>query len=172
MWLLRRYGVRIGALLLSLGLAMPALAQVGRFADPDEYRERFEPPPSLPQSFNSIIRPPSGEERLRQINTLKDIGRAVQACWQPTGVRYSGQEVTIRISFKRSGEVLGKPMITHYRAGEPDAENREAFTRAVREALARCSPMPFTDKLGAAVAGRPFTFRFIDAPAPQKSQTL
>ena len=72
----------------------------------------------------------------------------MQACWRPTGVRYSGQEVTIRISFKRNGEVLGKPMITHYREGEPDAANHEAFTQAVREALARCSPMPFTDKLG------------------------
>ena len=66
----------------------------------------------------------------------------------PTGVRYSGQSVTIRISFKRNGEVLGKPMITHYREGEPDAANQEAFTQAVREALVRCSPMPFTDKLG------------------------
>ncbi|MEE1655238.1 hypothetical protein VB618_03440 [Microvirga sp. CF3062] len=169
---LRRYSVRIAALLLSVGLAVPALAQVGRFDDPDAYRERLEPPPSLPQSFNSIIRPPSGEEIPKQISTLSDIGRAMQACWQPTGVRYSGQEVTIRISFKRNGEVLGKPMITHYRAGEPDAENREAFTQAVRAALVRCSPMPFTDKLGAAVAGRPFTFRFIDAPAPQKQQAL
>jgi hypothetical protein len=169
---LPRYSLRIAALLLSLGLAVPALAQVGRFDDSDEYRERFQPSPSLPQSFNSIIRPPSGEEPLRQINTLNDIGRAMQACWQPTGVRYSGQEVTIRISFKRNGEVLGKPMITHYREGEPDAANREAFTQAVREALVRCSPMPFTDKLGAAVAGRPFTFRFIDAPAPPKHQAL
>jgi hypothetical protein len=169
---LRRYSVRIAALLLNLGLAVPVLAQVGRFDDSDEYRERHEPPPSLPQSFNSIIRPPSGEEIPKQIDTLNDIGRAMQACWQPTGVRHSGQEVTIRISFKRNGEVLGKPMITHYRAGEPDAENREAFTRAVREALVRCSPMPFTDRLGAAVAGRPFTFRFIDAPAPQKQQAL
>ena len=63
-------------------------------------------------------------------------------------------------------------MITHYREGEPDAANRQAFTQAVREALARCSPMKFSDKLGAAVAGRPFTFRFVDSPAPPKSQSL
>jgi hypothetical protein len=165
---LRTYGVWIAALLLSLSSALPAFPQ-GLFGDPDERRE---PAPSLPQSFNGIIRPPSGEELLNRVDTLNDIVRAMQACWRPTGVRYSGQSVTIRISFKRNGEVLGKPMITHYREGEPDGANREAFTQAVREALVRCSPMPFTDKLGAAVAGRPFTFRFVDSPATDKSQSL
>jgi hypothetical protein len=169
---LRSYGAWIAALLLSLGPAVPVIAQEGLFDDPDEQRERLEPPLSLPQSFNGIIYPPSGEEPPKLIDTLTDIRRAMQACWQPAGVRYSGQEVTIRISFKRNGEVLGKPMITHYRAGEPDAENRQAFTQAVREALGRCSPMPFSNKLGAAVAGRPFTFRFVDSPAPQKLQSL
>jgi len=168
MRVLRPYGAWIAASLLGLSPAPPALAQ-GLFADPDERRE---PAPSLPQSFNGIIHPPSGEEPLRQVNTLNEIVRAMQACWRPTGVRYSGQSVTIRISFKRNGEVLGKPMITHYREGEPNAANREAFTQAVRDALVRCSPMPFTDKLGAAVAGRPFTFRFVDSPATEKLQRL
>ncbi len=122
--------------------------------------------------FNGLIYPRADAEAPREIDTLNDIGRAMQACWQPAGVRNTGQEVTVRLSFRRNGEVLGKPMITHYRAGEPDAENRQAFTQAVREALVRCSPMPFTDKLGAAVAGRPFTFRFIDAPAPQKPRAI
>lgn len=164
----RPYRAVIAALLLSLSPALPAFAQ-GLFGDPDDRRE---PPPSLPQSFNGIIHPPSGEEIPKQVNTLNDIVRAMQACWRPTGIRHSGQSVTIRISFKRNGEVLGKPMITHYREGEPDAADREAFTQAVREALGRCSPMPFTDKLGAAVAGRPFTFRFVDSPATEKPQAL
>jgi hypothetical protein len=169
---LRSYGGWTIVLLLSLGSAVPALAQVGLLYDPYDDQERLEPPPSLPQSFNSMIWPNPGAEPPKLVDTLSDIGRAMQVCWQPGSVHYTGQEVTIRISFKRNGEVLGKPMITHYRAGEPDAENREAFTRAVREALVRCSPMPFSEKLGAAVAGRPFTFRFIDAPMPEKYQRL
>jgi hypothetical protein len=28
--------------------------------------------------------------------------------------------------------------------------------------IKRCSPLPFTDALGNAVAGRPFTMRFLD----------
>jgi hypothetical protein len=171
---LSAYGALIAAFLLSHGLVVPAFAQEGRFRDSDEWWEQQQDPSlTLPQSFNGIIRPKTEDEAPpKQIDTLNDIGRAMQACWQPSGVRYSGQEVTIRISFKRNGEVLGKPMITFYRAGEHDAENREVFTRAVREALVRCSPMPFSEKLGAAVAGRLFTFRFIDAPAPQKAQSL
>jgi hypothetical protein len=166
------YGARLAALLFGLSLAVPAAAQRMPFADPDERQQQLEPSPSLPQSYNGIIRPRTDEEPPKVINTLGDIGRAMQSCWQPTGVRYSGQELTIQISFKRSGEVLGKPRITYYRAGEPNPENREAFTQAVREALVRCSPMPFSEKLGAAVAGRLFTFRFVDAPAPQRSQSL
>jgi hypothetical protein len=169
---LRSYGGWPIVFLLSLGSAVPALAQVGRFDDPDDYQDRIEPPPSLPQSFNAMVWSNPRAEPPKVVDTLNDIGRAMQACWQPGSVQYTGQEVTIRISFKRNGEVLGKPMITHYRAGEPDAENREAFTRAVREALVRCSPMPFSEKLGAAVAGRPFTFRFVDAPMPEKYQRL
>ena len=68
--------------------------------------------------------------------------------------------------------MLGKPKITYYREGEPGAANAGGVHAAVREALVRCSPMPFTDKLGAAMAGRPFTFRFVDSPATEKLQSL
>jgi hypothetical protein len=46
-------------------------------------------------------------------------------------------------------------------AGASDDE-RLAYRLAVAEMLKRCSPLPFTDALGNAVAGRPFTMRFID----------
>ena len=78
---LRTYGVWTAVFLLSLGLAVPALAQGSLFDDSDERRE---PAPSLPQSFNGIIRPPSGEELPKQVDTLNDIVRAMQACWRPT----------------------------------------------------------------------------------------
>jgi hypothetical protein len=165
-------GARIAALLAGLLLCGSASAQdePSPFGDPDLRQEQLEPQPSLPQSFNGVIRPGSGEPAPTRIDTLRDVGRAMRACWQPTGDRHSGQEVTIRISFKRNGAVLGQPRITHYRAGR-QGENREAFTQAVRDAFVRCTPMPVSPSLGAAIAGRPFTFRFIDAP-PLKSQSL
>lgn len=182
----RPSGARLPALLAAalIGPALvsiPAFAQEeGIFGDPDQRQQQLEPSPSLPQSFNGIIRPrgqdaPRSQDdappTLGTVNTLRDVGRAIQSCWDPGEVRYSGQEITILVSFKRNGEVLGKPKITHYRAGEPNAANRDAFTQAVRDAFVRCSPLPFSPALGAAVAGRPFTFRFIDAPIP-KSQSL
>jgi hypothetical protein len=37
-----------------------------------------------------------------------------------------------------------------------------AYRVAMGEALRRCNPLPFTDALGNALAGRPLTLRFID----------
>src|SRR3954469_2528961 len=156
----RHSGARSAALLAVLVgpvlLAGPATAwDEYRFGDPDERQQQLEPSPSLPQSFNGIIRPRSADDAPPapvQVNTLRDVVQAIQACWDPGALRYSGQEITILLSFKRNGEVLGKPRITHYKAGAPDTANREAFTRAVGDAFTRCSPLRFSPALGAAVA--------------------
>jgi hypothetical protein len=98
-----------------------------------------------------------------RLNTMKDMGAALQACWVPPPVDQSrpGMQITVQMSFKRNGELLGHPRITFESAGASDDE-RLAYRLAVAEMLKRCSPLPFTDALGNAVAGRPFTMRFID----------
>ena len=145
------------ALLLALMLPGGAGAQIW-WDDP-----RFLPPPmpTLPESINGVVRPIPVQEPGR-IDRIRDVFQALQACWEPPrGNALTGEEITVRLSFRRSGEVLGEPRITYYRAGsEPD--RRSAFTRSVREALERCTPLPFTPAFGAAIAGRPFTFRFSD----------
>jgi hypothetical protein len=97
------------------------------------------------------------------LNTMKDMGAALQACWVPPPIDQSrpGMQITVQMSFKRNGELLGQPRITFESAGASDDE-RLAYRLAVAEMLKRCSPLPFTDALGNAVAGRPFTMRFID----------
>lgn len=160
----RAYGAQraTAALVFAALICGSAVAQdAWPFGDPDERQQLLEPPPSLPESINGVIRPGSGE-RAGTIDTLEGIFRALQACWRPPpGGGFSGQEITLRIAFKRNGEVLGRPRITYYReGGAPD--QREPFTRTVQEAFSRCTPLPFTEKLGAAVAGRIFTFRFSD----------
>jgi hypothetical protein len=98
-----------------------------------------------------------------RLNTMKDMGAALQACWVPPPIDQSrpGMQITVQMSFKRNGELLGQPRITFESAGASDDE-RLAYRLAVAEMLKRCSPLPFTDALGNAVAGRPFTMRFID----------
>jgi hypothetical protein len=97
------------------------------------------------------------------LNTLKDIGAALQACWVPPPMDQSrpGMQITVQMSFKRTGELLGQPRITFESAGASDDE-RLAYRIAVAQTLQRCAPLPFAKALGNAVAGRPFTMRFID----------
>jgi hypothetical protein len=150
---------RAGAAAAVLAAALGASGAAGqeRFED-----RRFEEPPTQPESLNGTVRRREAPAPGR-IERIRDVFLAVQACWRPRpGSGFSGQEMTVRLAFKRSGEVLGQPRITFYRAGT-DASRREDFADSVRGAFQRCTPLPFSARLGAAVAGRPFTFRFVDS---------
>jgi hypothetical protein len=70
-------------------------------------------------------------------------------------------QITVRMSFKRNGELLGQPKIT-FESIDASDDQRLAYRAAVAQMLKRCTPLPFTDALGNAVAGRPFTIRFTD----------
>ncbi len=152
----------IVALLLSAA-SDSAVAEDGLFFGQDDWYEPYEPPPSLPEGIQGVVRPDANAAALQRIDTIREVFRALQACWRPpSGSGHSGQEITLRLSFKRNGEVLGKPRITYYKPGAEE-EQREPFTRSVREAFERCTPFPFTESFGAAIAGRIFAFRFVDA---------
>jgi hypothetical protein len=98
-----------------------------------------------------------------QLNTLKDIGAALQGCWIPPPMDQSrpGMQITVLMSFRRNGELFGQPRITFESAGASDDE-RLAYRIAVAQMLQRCAPLPFTEALGNAMAGRPFRMRLID----------
>jgi hypothetical protein len=97
------------------------------------------------------------------INTIREVFAALEACWIPPALEQAraGMQITVMLSFKRSGELLGKPRITYETPGASE-EERLAYRVAMAEALRRCTPLPFTDALGGALAGRPMTVRFID----------
>jgi hypothetical protein len=97
------------------------------------------------------------------LNTLNELGAALRACWVPPPIDRSraGMQITVQMSFRRNGELFGRPRITFESAGASDDE-RLAYRVAVAEMLKRCASLPFTDPLGNALAGRPFTMRFID----------
>jgi hypothetical protein len=98
-----------------------------------------------------------------QINTLNELGAALRACWIPPSLDRSraGMQLTVQMSFRRNGELFGKPKITFESSGASDDE-RLAYRIAVADMLKRCASLPFTDALGNAVAGRPFTMRLVD----------
>ena len=98
------------------------------------------------------------------VNTLNDLWAALRACWVPPPIDQSrpGMQITVLMSFKRNGELLGQPRITFESAGATD-DDRLAYRTAVAEMLKRCSPLPFTEAFGNARAGQPVTIRFIDS---------
>ena len=98
------------------------------------------------------------------INNLQELSQAFARCWSPPPVDTSRQPVdlTFQVSFKRSGELFGKPRAIQF-ARPVTSEERERYYTAVAEAVERCSQMPFTESMGGSVAGRTFRVNFIDA---------
>jgi hypothetical protein len=97
------------------------------------------------------------------LNTLKDIGEALGGCWIPPPLVKSrpGTQITVLITFNRSGEVMGEPRFTFITPGISQ-EIRTAYQLSVADAISRCVPMAFSPSLAGAVAGRPFTMRYDD----------
>jgi hypothetical protein len=96
----------------------------------------------------------------KQVNTIKQVFERLGTCWKPPPAsRANPMDITIIVSFNRSGAIMGRPRIT-YESAEADDNDRLAYRVAVMEALQRCTPMPFTQSMGGAVAGHPFAIRF------------
>ena len=97
------------------------------------------------------------------VNTISELGAALRACWVPPPLDQSrpGMQITVQMTFRRNGELFGKPKITFESPGASD-DDRLTYRLAVAEMLKRCASLPFTDAFGNAIAGRPFTMRFID----------
>jgi hypothetical protein len=69
------------------------------------------------------------------------------------------------VSFNRAGDILGHPKIT-YESERATDYDRLMYRVAVMETLQRCTPMPFTESMAGAVAGRPFAVRFQNRKLP------
>jgi hypothetical protein len=112
---------------------------------------------------NNGVDPGETKKPIAPINTIADVFAALEACWIPPGLDQAraGMQITVLLSFKRSGELLGKPRITYESPNASDDE-RLSYRVAMAQAIRRCTPLPFTDALGNALAGRPLTIRFID----------
>ena len=63
-------------------------------------------------------------------------------------------QMTVRLSFKRDGEMFGQPRLTYATPGN-SIDTRKTYRDAIDAALARCTPLTVTKGLGGAIAGRP-----------------
>jgi hypothetical protein len=106
----------------------------------------------------------------QQLDTIKDVFVKLHSCWEPPPTsRANPMDITVVVSFNRQGAILGQPRIT-YESESASASDRLAYRTAVMEALQRCTPLPFTEGLGGAVAGRPFAVPFRTRKRPPKPE--
>ena len=95
-----------------------------------------------------------------EVDTIQDIFRHLRTCWRPPSpARARPLDITVLVSFNRAGNILGHPRIT-YESAEASDKDRLQYRIAVMEALQRCTPVPFTDAMAGAAAGRPFAIQF------------
>jgi hypothetical protein len=97
------------------------------------------------------------------LDTIGDLFSALRSCWSPPPAdsAHQGMQMTVRFSFKRSGEIIGTPRLTFATAGVT-ADTRAAYLKAIDASLAGCGPLKFTGGLGGALAGRPIAIRYVD----------
>jgi len=104
-----------------------------------------------------------------KLNTIKDVFERLFSCWKPPQA-VDPMDISVVVSFNRAGQILGHPRITYESAQATDFD-RLAYCIAVMEALPRCTPMPFTETMAGAAAGRPFAVRFRNSQ-PEKRAWL
>ncbi len=112
--------------------------------------------------------PPQGEAAKYQkpdhdLDSIGDLFAALRSCWSPppADTAREGMQMSVRFSFKRSGDIIGTPRLTFATAGVP-ADTRATYLKAINASLEACVPLKFTGNLGGAIAGRPIAIRYVD----------
>ena len=104
------------------------------------------------------------------LDTIGDLFAALRSCWSPPPADSArqGMQMSVRFSFKRTGEIIAAPRVTYATAGVP-ADVRAAYLKAINASLDACMPLKFTGGLGGALAGRPIAIRYVDNRELQQS---
>jgi hypothetical protein len=97
------------------------------------------------------------------LDTIGDLFAALRSCWSPPppDIARPGMQMSVRFSFKRSGEIIATPRVTYATAGVP-VDTRATYLKAINASLSACVPLKFTAGLGGALAGRPIAIRYVD----------
>jgi hypothetical protein len=91
------------------------------------------------------------------IANAHDVRAALQACWMAPGDG-APQQISVRFSFNRDGQIVGEPFIT-YENPKPSEEARAAVRDALAGALARCAPLPLSDEFRKVISVHPIAVR-------------
>ena len=108
-----------------------------------------------------------GQAEPGQVDSIREAVARLRSCWKPPPASRAnpGIDITVIVSFNRDGAILGHPRIS-YESEQATDNDRLMYRIAVMEALQRCTPMPFTEGMSGAVAGRPFSVQFHNRKRP------
>jgi hypothetical protein len=97
------------------------------------------------------------------LDTIGDLFAELRSCWSPppADAARQGMQMSVRFSFKRSGEIISVPRMTYATSGVA-ADVRDTYLKAINASLDACMPLKFTGGLGGALAGRPIAIRYVD----------
>jgi hypothetical protein len=97
------------------------------------------------------------------IDSIEDLFSALRTCWEPPAREEAreGVQMSVRFSFKRSGELMAPPFVTYTTPGT-EAATRQVYRGAITAALDRCAPLHFSKGFSAAIAGKPLSIRYVD----------
>ena len=97
-----------------------------------------------------------------------DVARAILPCWHPPAV---GGEITLALSLRRDGTVIGAPRVTYVKGQGASGQGGSGRGRAdddlrasILDAVRACTPVALSRPLGAVVAGQVLRIRFVAAP--------
>jgi len=69
--------------------------------------------------------------------------------------------MTVRISYKKSGDIFAPPQLTYVLEGS-SPKARDIYRDAITRSLQACAPLHFSRGFGGAIAGKPILIRYID----------
>ena len=97
------------------------------------------------------------------LDTIADLFAELRSCWSPPPADTASKDMqmSVRFSFKRSGEIIASPRLTFATPGV-SADTRATYFKAITASLDSCAPLKFTGGLGGAIAGRPIAIRYVD----------
>jgi hypothetical protein len=97
------------------------------------------------------------------LDTIADLFAELRSCWSPPPAPTAREDMqmSVRFSFKRSGEIIASPRLTFATSGV-SADTRDTYFKAITASLDACMPLKFTGGLGGAIAGRPIAIRYVD----------
>jgi hypothetical protein len=122
------------------------------------------PPYRLALTINSReAGPPRAPSPDTPIDSIEELFAVLRACWEPPARDRAreGVQMSVRFSFKRTGEIFAPPFVTYTTPGT-DPDTRLVYRRAIDAALERCAPLPFSETFRAAIAGQPISVRYVE----------